>query len=113
VLYVVRTWMPEDRLEEWDRWTTEVHVPDVVEHSRARRARKYRVADDSTPAEWPAFYVTVYEFDTWDDWESYNTGEEAVRLRKDYADRYGAVGKISRQVLVEVAEVPGTPKPGG
>jgi hypothetical protein len=113
VLYVVRTWVPEERLEEWDRWHTEVHVADVAAQPQVRRARKYRVADDNTPAEWAAQYVTVYEFDTWDDWQSYNTGEEAARLRKDYADRYGEVGKISRQVLVEAAEVPGREKPGG
>ena len=30
VLYVVRTWVPGDRLEEWDEWHTHVHVPGVV-----------------------------------------------------------------------------------
>ena len=105
VLYVVRTWVPKERLEEWNDWHTNVHVRDVVAQPQVRRARKYRVAEDNTPAEWPAQYITVYEFDSLDDWESYRSGEEAARLRKDYTDRYGEVGKISRQVLVEVAEV--------
>ena len=101
VLYVVRTWVPEDQLEEWNQWHTEVHVPDVAAQPQVRRARKYRVADDNTPAEWPAQYITIYEFDTWEDWQSYTNGPEAARLRKDYADRYGAAGKISRQVLID------------
>ena len=107
VLYVVRTWVPGDRLEEWDEWHTTVHVPGVVAQPQVRRARKYRVAADNTPAEWAPQYVTVYEFDSWRDWEEYNSGPEAARLRAEYAERYGATGKISRQVLVQVAEVAG------
>ncbi len=105
VLYVVRTWVPEDQLEEWDRWHTEVHVRDVVAQPQVRRARKYRVADDNTPSEWQAQYVTIYEFDAVEDWESYTNGPEAARLRQDYASRYGASGKIARQVLIKVAEI--------
>ena len=105
VLYIVRTWVPDDQLAEWDRWHTTVHVPEVVERPQVRRAYKYRVVEDTTPSEWPAQYVTVYEFDSLQDWESYNTSEEAANLRKDYMDHYGTTGKISRQVLIEVAEV--------
>jgi hypothetical protein len=101
VLYIVRTWVPEDRLEEWNRWHTQVHVPEVAAQPQVHRARKYRVAEDNTPAEWSAQYVTIYEFDTWEEWQIYNNGPEAVRLRKDYTDHYGSVGNISRQVLVE------------
>src|SRR5437016_9265430 len=98
VLYVVRTWVPAERLEEWDDWHTHVHMPEVVSQPQVRRARKYRVDDDNTPVEWLSQFVTVYEFDSWDDWESYNKGPEAARLRAEYAERYGATGKISRQV---------------
>jgi hypothetical protein len=126
VLYVVRTWVPEDQLEEWNEWHTKVHVPEVVEQPEVTRARKYRVLQDNTPADlnWPEYgvpsgageaqeptsqetaqYVTIYEFNSLEDWESYNGGEAAVRLRKEYNDRYGKVGRISRQALLEVAEV--------
>lgn len=105
VLYVVRTWVPEEQLEEWDRWHTNAHVPEVVAQPQVRRARKYRVTEDNTPAEWQAQYVTIYEFDSEQDWESYRSGDAAARLRGDYDIRYGATGKISRQVLVEVADV--------
>ena len=64
VLYVVRTWVPEEQLEEWNQWHNTVHVPEVVEQPQIKRARKYRVLDDSTPAEWPAQYITVYELDS-------------------------------------------------
>lgn len=106
VLYVVRTWVPEDRLEEWNEWHTDVHVPDVAAQPQVRAARKYRVLEDTTPAEWAAQYITVYDFDSLEDWESYRSGPEAARLRQDYADHYGATGKISRQVLLEEVDIP-------
>jgi len=101
VLYIVSTWVPEDRLDEWNRWHSEVHVADVAAQPQVRRARKYRVLDDNAPSEWKPQYVTIYDFDSEQDWQSYNTGPEAARLRKDYADHYGDVGRISRQVLRE------------
>ena len=27
VLYIVRTWVPEEQLDEWNDWTTSFHVP--------------------------------------------------------------------------------------
>jgi Domain of unknown function (DUF4286) len=105
VLYIVRTWVPDELLDEWNQWHTYTHVPEVVEQPQVRRGRKYRVAEDNTPVEWAAQYVTIYEFDSWEDWESYNRSEAVTRLRKDYDERYGAIGKISRQVIVEVADV--------
>jgi hypothetical protein len=99
-LYIVRTWVPDHLLEEWDRWHNEIHVPDVAAQPGVRRARKYRVVDDNHPSEWTPQYVTIYDFDSLADFEAYRDGEAGARLRKDYADRYGAVGKISRQVVV-------------
>jgi hypothetical protein len=108
VLYIVRTWVPEELLDEWNDWHNNVHVPDVASQPQIRRAWKHRVADDSTPQEWQPQYVTVYQLDSWEDWESYRDSEAAARLRKDYADRYGLVGKIARQVLVQVGELEGS-----
>jgi hypothetical protein len=104
VLYVVHNWISEAQLEEWDRWHTEVHMPQVVAQPTVRRARKYRVMVDNTPGDWKAQYVTIYEFDSWADWEAYNTSPAAAALRQDHTDRFGAHGKIARQVLVQTAE---------
>jgi len=105
VLYIFSTWVPEDQLPEWNRWYTEVHLPDVVAQPQIRRARRYRVVEDSRPAEWTPQYVTVYELDSLADFESYRTGPVGTRLREDYAAHYGATGKVSRQVLVEEADL--------
>ena len=105
VLYIVRTWVPEDQLKEWNEWHTTDHVPGVVEQPQVKRAHKYQVVEDNTSASWRPQYVTVYEFDSLDDWNSYDKGPEADRLRREYSERYGESGRISRQVLVEVVEV--------
>ena len=105
VLYIVRTWVPEELLDEWNDWHTNVHVAEVTAQPQVIRSWKYRVLEDTTPAEWPAQYITVYEFASLEDYKAYSTGEAGARLRADYAEHYGSVGKISRQVVTQVASI--------
>src|SRR5690348_834544 len=98
VRYLVFTWVPEDLLDTWDAWHTEVHVPDIVATPQIRSARKYRLTDSSLPGDWQAQYVTIYELDSLADFEAYIAGP-GVALRQDYTERYGQVGKIARLVL--------------
>jgi len=107
-LYIVRTWMPEEQLDEWYRWHSQEHMPDVAAQPGVIRATKYRVIEDNMPAEWAAQYATVYEFESLAAFETYRAGAEAARLRADHADRYGAAGKIARQVLVAEVDLPGS-----
>jgi heme-degrading monooxygenase HmoA len=110
-LYVVSTWVREDRLEEWYRWHAEVHIPDVAAQPGVIRAIRYRVVEDNMPREWTAQYVTVYEFESLDAFEAYRASDEAARLRADHTDRYGASVKLAREVLVEDVAVPGSAAP--
>ena len=104
-VYTVRTWVPEDQLEEWSEWHTEVHVADVAAQPGVRSARKYRVTEDNHPGEWTPQYITIYEFDSLGAFEAYRDSPAGARLRKEYADHYGATGKISRQVVVLAADI--------
>lgn len=100
VKYIVYTWVPEERLAEWNDWHNSVHIPDVLRSGYMRSARKYRVADNSLPGAWQPQYATVYELDSMADFEAYVAGP-GVALRQDYADQYGAIGHIARMVLAE------------
>jgi hypothetical protein len=111
ILYIVRTWVPEDMLDEWNDWYDNVHIPGVLALPQIQRVWKHRVADDSTPQEWQPQYVTVYQLNSWDDWVSYRDSEARASLMRDYADRYGKVGKVARQVLVQVGEMEGSHQP--
>jgi hypothetical protein len=105
VLYIVRTWVPEETLDDWLEWQTTVHVPGIVAQPEVVRAQIYRVAEDATPAEWLPQYVTMYEFASWDDWVSYRDGDAAAGFRAAAMKYFGTTGKISRQVLVEEVSV--------
>lgn len=100
-LYVVSTWVREDRLDEWYGWHAEVHIPDVAAQPGVIRATRYRVIEDNMPQEWTAQYVTVYEFESLAAFEAYRSSDEAARLRADHTDRYGASVRLAREVLVE------------
>lgn len=102
IRYMVFTWVPEDMLDAWNTWHTQVHVPDVVATPQIRRARKLRLVDSSLPGEWQPQYVTVYELDSMADFEAYVAGPGRA-LREDYAERFGSTGKIARMVLTEEA----------
>ncbi len=106
VRYIVSMWVPEEQLDAWNRWHSEIHIPDVVAQPQIRSARKYRVASDDVPSSWQPQYITIYELDSLAGWEDYRTSPAGVRLRQDYADRYGQSGKIARQVLVEAGRWP-------
>lgn len=100
VSYIVLTWVPDEMLDEWNTWHNTIHIPEVLHAPQIRGARKFRVTDNSFGAEWQPQYATVYELDSLADMESYAAGP-GMALRQAYADRYGAVGKIARMVLVE------------
>jgi hypothetical protein len=53
------------REDEYNKWYTEVHVPDVLKVPGVVAAQRYRLADSqrsSKPSQWK--YAAVYEIDT-------------------------------------------------
>lgn len=103
VKYIVYTWVPEERLDEWNDWHNQVHIPDVLRAGYMRAARKYRVTDTALPGAWQPQYATVYELDSMADLDAYLAGPGRA-LRQDYADRYGLIGQIARMVWEESAQ---------
>jgi hypothetical protein len=99
VQYIVFTWVPEDLLDEWNEWHNQVHIPAVLATPMMRGARKYRVTDASL-GDWQPQYATVYKLQNMADMQAYLSGP-AAELRQDYAERYGAVGRIARMILDE------------
>lgn len=100
VRYVVYTWVPDDMLDEWNAWYNDEHIPAVLRSGYIRRARTYRVHNTTMPGDWQPQYATAYEVDSMEDMQRYLDGPAAA-LRKANDDRYGAVGKIARMILVE------------
>ena len=98
VQYLVFTWVPDPLLAEWNEWHSRVHIPHVLAAPQMRGARKLRAVETTLPGGWHPQYVTIYDLDSIDDFESYRSGP-GVTLRAEYEERYGAVGKVARLVL--------------
>ena len=74
------------RLEEFDRWYTDVHVPDVVETDGIVRGTRYRLT--TPPREGQAQFLAVYELAAGED-----PNEVGRRLREHMAGKR-AEGRI-------------------
>jgi hypothetical protein len=100
IQYLVFTWVPEQMLEEWNEWHTQVHIPNILKAPQMLSARKYRLSEVSLPGEWPFQYLTVYELDSVGDLHAYRSGP-GIALRKEQDDRWGDVIRIARFVVSE------------
>lgn len=97
---LVFTWVPEQFLEEWNEWHTQVHIPNILKAPQMSAARKYRLTEVSLPGEWPFQFLTVYELDSLEDLHAYRTGP-GVALRKEQDDRWGDMIRVARFVVSE------------
>jgi hypothetical protein len=100
VQYIVFCWAPEEVLEEWNEWHTNVHIPNVLRAPQMRSARKYRLAEAAFPGDLPWQYVTIYVLDSLRDLETYRSGP-GVALRTEHDARWGDVVKVARIVICE------------
>jgi len=101
VLYVVKSFVDRIVEEEWDKWHSHHHVPDVLRQPGFLKASKYRGA---TSSEGPAEYWTFYEMESIDSFERYDKSTAAKNLRADHKSRFGETTKTERYVLVKTFE---------
>jgi len=100
VRYMVLTWAPEEVLEEWNEWHTNVHIPNVLKTPQMRGAHKYRISEAAFPGDLPWQYMTIYLLDSLQDFQAYRKGP-GVALRKEHDSRWGDVVKVARIVVCE------------
>ncbi len=100
VLYFVFTWAPAEVLDEWNEWHNRVHVPNVLKTPQMRGARKYHLTQATFPGDWQPQYLTIYELDSFADFEAYRSGP-GVALRAEHDARYGDVVRIARVLVRE------------
>jgi hypothetical protein len=65
--YVVLTSAKPGRLEEFDRWYDEQHIPDVVNVPGVKSAKRFRLinaVENHEPVDSPWNSLALYEFDT-------------------------------------------------
>jgi hypothetical protein len=100
-LYCVTIEVDPAAVDEWNRWYTEHHVPDVLAQPGFLGAQRY--ADEALAKDGWKRFVSMYEVESPRALEEYLAGDAVTRLRADHVERFGKVTRLSRQVLRRMA----------
>ncbi|MBJ6760176.1 DUF4286 family protein [Myxococcaceae bacterium JPH2] len=84
----------------WNQWQEEVHAQQVLREPGFVSCRKWRDAEPTRDG-WTR-YVCHYELTGLEAMENYLGSDTARQLRMDSELRFGAMMRISRQMLTEV-----------
>ncbi len=103
-VYLVKVEVAPGAERAWDDWNTRHHLPEVLAEPGFVRAAKYRLEGGTAPDGWIAYWI-LYETVSREALEAYLSGEAVKRLRADQATRFGSVIRLSRAILLPVAEV--------
>jgi len=103
-VYLVKAEVAPEAERAWDDWNTRHHIPEVLAEPGFVRAVKYRLEDGIAPDGWIAYWI-LYEAVSREALESYLSGDAVKRLRADQTARFGPSVRLSRAILLPVAEV--------
>ena len=99
VYYMVWFRVDEGTEDEWNQWMDKVHIPDILAAEGFISARKFCVQRDSAGLSFN--YVTMYEIESLEAFERYNTSDYAERMREEHSSRYAHFVMAARTVLEE------------
>jgi quinol monooxygenase YgiN len=103
-IYLVKAEVKPEAEQAWDEWNTRHHVPEVLAEPGFVRAAKYRVEGGTAADGWISYWI-LYETESREALEAYLTGPAVQRLRADQSARFGSAVRLSRTILLPVAEV--------
>ena len=103
-VYLVKAEVAPGAERAWDEWNTRHHLPEVLAEPGFVRAAKYRLEGGTAPDGWISYWI-LYETASREALEAYLSGEAVKRLRADQTTRFGSVIRLSRAILLPVAEV--------
>lgn len=92
VIMVMGTECPPETEEEWSKWYSEKHVPDVLKFKGIKKATRYKIkrpgheirrAAGESSDDYPK-YLAIYEFESWQAVEAYNTSPEREVALEDW-----------------------------
>jgi len=109
-IMIVGTECPPDAEEEWNKWYSETHVPDVFKFKGVKKASRYKIrqpggniasAAGESLADYPS-YLAIYEFENWQKLEAFYASPERDAAAKDWTDTWTDKGaKIKWRVFYE------------
>ena len=81
VIHVVGTECPPEMEEEFDRWYSERHVPDLLKFQGLKKVTRYKIL---RPNEDYPMFLTIYEFESREQFEAYATSPERTAAAEDW-----------------------------
>ena len=90
VLYIVKSVVEKKHAEAFNRWYHEKHIPELLELSGCRSARRFEVIE----GEDKFTYMAVYEFEDKQKFLKYQGSEEKKGLIADYRQNFGNVSEL-------------------
>jgi hypothetical protein len=98
VLYVVKSVIPSDAVEEFNEWYHNKHIPELVELSGCERARRFQaVQGDDEFA-----FMAVYEFKDQATFLKYQESEGKKYLVNDFQTRFGERARLKVSVWGQI-----------
>jgi hypothetical protein len=94
ILIVASESAPEKE-KEYNDWYTDKHIPDMFACKFMKKATRYKVAGEIPGA---AKYLTIYEFNSKEDYEEFNKSPELDGAKKDFDETSGKVGFVMKWV---------------
>ena len=98
VLYMVKSVISEEHVEEFDKWYHEKHIPELIERSGCSSARRFKAVE----AEDQFIYVAVYEFKNMETFQSYQNSEAKQYLVGDFRDNFGDRAELKTSVWEQI-----------
>lgn len=81
VIHVVGTVCPPEMEKKFDAWYSERHVPDLLKFKGLKKVTRYKILRPNE--DYPKF-LTIYEFESREQFEAYFTSPERAAAAKDW-----------------------------
>ncbi|MBI2831685.1 MAG: hypothetical protein HYX79_05460 [Chloroflexi bacterium] len=101
VIMVMGTECPPEIAEEFNRWYSDKHVPDILKFPGVKKATRYKMVPQealthvkgTSWGENPQF-LTIYEFEDWKAVEEYNKWPERKAISEDWNKNWAPKGAV-------------------
>jgi antibiotic biosynthesis monooxygenase (ABM) superfamily enzyme len=98
VLYIVKSVISSEHVNEFDDWYHRRHIPEVIQRSGCKTARRFK----ATQAEDKFMYMAIYEFSDMESFLNYQSSKARQELIGDFKKNLGEKAELRTSVWEQV-----------
>lgn len=98
VLYIVKSVVSGENVNEFDEWYHNKHIPEIVACSGCKMARRFKAIQQEDKF----VYMAVYEFTDMEVFSKYQNSKARQELIKDFETNFGDRVELSRSVWEQI-----------